>query len=188
VSQAGILSTTNGPSPGDVATSFTTDNGTAVPASNTLDVRGVDVTDNNNNGIQIEGGLLETGAGNRFQVQLTNRLQGTATSTNGASVDLITFSLGATSAVFRFQFETVGRSTAGVLVGNGVGYTVFGSARTDGVTASIIGTPFQDVDEDAGLIGASISLAVSGNNVILRTTGIAGETISYNAVGNYVVI
>jgi len=33
-----------------------------------------------------------------------------------------------------------------------------------------------------------MAVVASGNNVILRATGVAGETISYRAVGSYVVV
>lgn len=166
-----------------IPTTFRADDlSTATPSANILDVLSLDVTDNNDNGIQTRA------SGNDVFVQFTNRLQGSATSTNASNADVVTFSLSGSAAVYRFEFQVTGLSTAGAAVGQGVGYTLFGSARTDGATATIIGTPMQDVDEDAALSGSAISLTTSGNNVILRLNGIAGETIDFKAVGSYVVI
>lgn len=168
-----------------VSTSFQTQNGTAVPAANILIVNGNDSTENNVNGIITKGGVVGTGTSNEVDVVLTNRLQGTGSSVNAATANLITFGLGASDAVYRFTFDVTGRDTA---TGDGVGYTVLGSARTDGATATIIASPFTDNDEDASLLLATIDLVASGNNVILQVTGVAGQTISYSAVGTYVVV
>jgi hypothetical protein len=52
----------------------------------------------------------------------------------------------------------------------------------------MVATPFIDNDEDASLITANIDLIASGNNVILRVSSAAGTTITYKAVGTYVVV
>jgi len=98
MSQAGISSTRSSPVPPEVATSYVTDSGTAIPAANILNVPGNTTTANVSNGIQT------TGSGNNLTVQLTNRLIGTATSTNGSNADIITFDLGVSAAVYRFEF------------------------------------------------------------------------------------
>lgn len=185
MSQAGIASTTGGPSPPAVPTSFTTQNGTAVPALNILLVNGFDSSENNDNGIITKGGVIGTGTANEIDIVLTNRLQGIATSINAANADIITFTLGVSALVYRISYDVTGRDTA---TGNGVGYTVFASARTDGATATVIATPFTDNDEDAALLAATISVVASGNTVILRAVGVVGQTINYSAVGTYMVV
>lgn len=182
MSQAGHISVAAAPT---VATSYTTDNGTAVPAVNVLQVNAIDVTDDNANGIQTTGGLTEAGAANRVQVELTNRLQGTASVTGAITGDVITFGLGGSAAVYRFEFQVAGRDTA---TDDGVGYSIWASARTDGAAATIIQTPNIDADEDASLLAALIDVVASGNNIILQPTGVAGQTISYSAVGYYVTV
>lgn len=175
-------STSSGPSPPNVPTSFPTDDGTAVPAANVLNVLARDTTVSDDDGIRTNA---DPDNSNNLFVELTNRLFGTASSVNAANADIITFSLGAVAAVYRFEFHVCGRDTA---TGDGVGYTIFGSARTTGAAATIISTPFNDNDEDASLIAATMNLIASGNNVILRAVGVAGQTISYKAVGNYISI
>tara|TARA_R110002126_G_scaffold51939_1_gene141845 strand:+ start:19566 stop:20105 length:540 start_codon:yes stop_codon:yes gene_type:complete len=179
MSQAGIVSTTATPT---VPTSFTTDVlGPAVPAANILQLLGDDTEVDNANGIRTSG------ATNVATIELTNRLQGTASVTGAVTGDIITFTLDAAAAkVYRFEFKVAGRDTG---TDDGVGYTVDASAKCDGAgTATMIGAPFQDADEDASLVGATMDVVASGNTIILQATGIAVQTISYSAVGTYVVV
>jgi len=184
MSQAGVLNI--GGSTPSIPTSFLTDNLTsATPAANILTVAGGSSSAN------VANGIATSASGSTVTVSLTNRLQGTGTSTAGSTSDLITFTLSsvpATTFIYRFTFYIAGKSTAGIAAGSGVGYTVFATAKTDGSASSIIKTIFSDSDEDTALSSALINLVASGNNIILRATGVATETISYSAVGEYVVV
>lgn len=174
--------TGSGPIPPTVPTSFVTDvNSPAIPAANILNEVGGATTANNTNGIRTDG----SSGGNTLTIQLTNRVSGTATVVGAVTGNIVTFALGGAAAVYRFNFLVAGRDTA---TGDGVGYTVDGSVRTNGAAATLIATPFIDADEDASLTTALLTVVVSGNNVILQATGVAGETINYNAVGYYVVV
>lgn len=181
-----------GPVPPTVPTSFTTDvrdntttgPGTAVPAANVLQILGRDTTQSSTYGIRTDA---DPNNGNIVYTELTNRVRGTGTAVGAVTADLITFDLGASVAVYRFSIVVAGRVTAGT-IGDGVGYTIDGSIRTDGAAATVISTPDIDADEDASVSGALISFIASGNNMIVRATGAAGSTITYNAVGTYIVI
>jgi len=154
--------------PPSIPTTFTEDSGSAVPVANNLNVLG-DTT------------IATSGSGDTVTVSF--RFSGTGTSTNGSDADLITFALGATPTVYRFHFEVAGRETT---TGDGVGYTLFSSFKTDGATASSIQTPFIDADED--IAGASLTMVASGNSVILRALSSGTTTITYKAVGYYTSI
>lgn len=177
MSQAGP-STAGGVSPPSIPTTFVCDIGSATPAANVLNVVGGSTSSNNILGFQTSG------SGNTVTYQLTNRLYNAApvNVTGAVTGDIITYGLGASVAVYRFRFDVSGRDTS---TGDGVGYTLLGSARTDGATATIIATPFIDNDEDVSLLAANLALVASGNNIILQATGVAGQTISFNAVGYY---
>ena len=171
---------TNGNLPPAVPIQFTTDDGIAVPAANNLDLLGDDSTDNDVDGIRT------VAAGDTVTIELTNRLQGTATSTTGSNADIVTFALDVVPKVYRFKFDVAGRETT---TGDGVGYTIFASYKTDGATATIIQTEFKDADEDAALATANVTLTTDGaNSVILRGTSTLTTTILYSAVGSYIVI
>ena len=101
-----------------VATSYTTDTGTAVATANVLDVTAVDINSNNANGIQTRGGVSTVaGATNDLEVQLTNRIQGTVTSTNLVQANLVLASFdgspfSGTSGVYSFDFQLAGFESA----------------------------------------------------------------------------
>jgi len=182
MSQFFIGAQPSGPLPPNIPTSFVTDNGTAIPSSNTLNVNGGETSIDNDNGIMV---IANPDLSNNLEILLTNRLQGIATSVNGSVEDLITFNLGSASASYRFEFEIAGRDTS---TNDCIGYTMFGSAKTDGSTSIIIASPFIDNDEDSALISASLNLVSSGNDVIVQVTGVLGQTINYKGVGTYVVV
>lgn len=178
-----------GPLPPTIPTSFTTDynstfttTGTSIPQANVENVIGGYSAIQNDNGIATQ---TNPDLGKNLIVLLTNRVLGTGISINAAPVDLITVPLGAVPASYRFQVEIVGRDVGS---GDSIGYTIFGSVKTDGITGALVETPYQDVDEDASLITATVSFIASGNNGILRVAGVAGRTITYKAVGTYLVV
>ena len=173
---------TASPPPPTSLTTIVTDSGTVLVAANTVNMTGGQTSVDNDNGVRT---IANPNNSNNEVIQLTNRLTGSGTSVNAASADLITFALGASAAVYRFSFYVSGRDTG---TGDGLGYTVDGSARTNGAAATIISTPDVDADEDASLLTATIDLVASGNNVILRVNGVVGQTITYKAVGTYVVV
>lgn len=182
MSQAGIISTTAGPVPPAVPTSFVTDvNSPAIPIANVLNVLGNDTTANSVNGIRTDG----SSGSNTLTVQITNRLQGTGSTVGAVTTDLVTFSLGATPASYVIEANFVAfESTTPA----GAGYSLFGTARTTGVAASLVGTPDKINNENAALVPSTADIVVSGNNVVLRVTGTAGLTINWAVVGYYVTV
>jgi len=185
MSQAGPLSSGGGPPPPPgTDITFGLDVGTTTSVLSVMIVTGVDSIANNANGIFTNA---NPNLSNVTEIVLSNRITGTATVVGAVTGDIVTFSLGGSAAVYRFQFDVVGRDTG---TGDGVGYSVFATFRTNGAAATLIDTPgpFVDHDEDASLLLASMTMIASGNNAILRATGVAGQTINYNAVGTYVVV
>lgn len=181
---------TSGNLPPSVLLQVTADDSTtAAPDTNNLNIFSNETDEDNPNGIQTTADM------DTLTIQLTNRLSGSGSSTNATPVTLLTFPLHSNMSdisVYRFQFQIAGISTAGANVGEGVGYTIDASARSDSTNATIIGTPFQDADEDTSLSAASIAISTVDNNILVVATGIpdsAGpttETIQYILSGSYV--
>ncbi len=173
----------SGPVPPAVATSYVTQNGTAVPAANILIVNAFDSTEDNSNGLITKGGVVGTGTANEVDVVITNRLQGTGSTIGAVTADLVTFSLGATPATYVIEANFCAfESTTPA----GAGYSLFGTVRTTGAAASLVGTPDKINNENTALIPSTADIVVSGNNVILRVTGTALLTVNWAVVGYYV--
>jgi hypothetical protein len=133
----------------------------------------------------LDGSVTVTNGAGTIDLSVVGNLSGTATSTNGSTENLITIPLGVTAACYRFTFTIAARDTG---TGDGLGYSLEGTVKTDGATATLVAAPFTDNDEDASLLAASIDLVASANSAILQVTGVVGQTIAYKAVGSYVAV
>lgn len=176
-----IKNLASGPVPPSVPQTFTADDGSiAVPVANNLNLFSRDTTANNVNGIQT---TADPNLSDNFYVELTNRLQGTGSTVGAVTTDLVTFSLGATPATYVIEANFVAfESTTPA----GAGYSLFGTVRTTGAAASLVGTPDKINNENAALVPSTADIVVSGNNVILRVLGTVGLTVNWAVVGYYV--
>jgi hypothetical protein len=184
MSQAGFISTSSGPPPPSVPTSFVTDNGTAVPALNILLVEGKTSTQNNANGVITKGGVVGTGTSNEVDIVLTNRLTGSVTTVGAANGDIITFTP-TVVGVYSIEYRTAAYNTTSLI---GAGYSQFGGVRFDGVNSNLC-SAFDDILSEEGTMPAvDLQIVVSGANIILRATGYAGQTINWSSVGLYTFV
>ena len=175
---------TAGSLPPSVPTSFTTQNGTAVPAANILIVNADDSTENNANGIIAKRGVIGTGIANIVDVIITNRVQGSGTTVGIGTADIITFTPSAIGS-YSIEFRVAAYNTTGVI---GAGYSLFGAIRFDGVNSNIC-DPFDSIDNEEGTMSSTgLDVVVSGASFILRSTGYLGQTINWSAVGLYTFI
>lgn len=187
MSQAGIVSSTAGPVPPFVPTEFVTQDGTAIPAANILNVPGAPRPDpavipDDDNGIQT---YADPNLGNNLQIFLTNRRVDEDSVTGAVTVDLFTQDLGAVPGTYNFQvyvaaFESTTPAAAA--------FTIFGSIRTTGAAATLFITQDIIADKEVALIDVNVELIVSGNNAILRATGQAGLTVNFKALATYIFV
>jgi hypothetical protein len=179
MSQAGIINTSAGPVPPAVPTSFITDvNSPSVPIANIENVKGGTSTSNNSNGVQTDG----SSGSNTLTVQLTNRAAGSTTTAGAVTSSAITLALGATPGVYTFDIAVAGFNAS---TPAGCGFTIVGSVRTTGASATLITNQAVDHFEEAALITATAVLAVSGNNALVNVTGVAGLNIDWQVTLTY---
>jgi len=168
---------TAGSLPPSVPLQFTEDDLTiAVPSANNLYVLSDSVDTDNSNGIQTTAISSDS-----IQVQITNRWTGTTTTLGAASSDIILFDMGsAATYMFEIRLAAFEPTTPA-----GAGYFITGTVRTDGATGTIVNIVDAQVDEEAALVTADWNVVFSGNNFVLRVTGVAGLTLYWSAVGLY---
>lgn len=169
---------TSGSLPPAVPLQFTTDSGVATPAANNLNVLANDTTAND------ADGLTTSGAGSTVTVLLTNRLQGTGTTVDAGTSDVITFTPTAVG-VYSLEYRTAAFNTTSVL---GAGYSFFGAIRFDGINSNICDAFDEIVNEEGAMSAVDLAVVVSGANVILRSTGYAGQTINWSSVSMYTFV
>jgi hypothetical protein len=171
----------SGPIPGNIPTSFVTDNGTVIPSGNSANINGGSTTSNNNNGITV---IANTTGSNNEVVQLTNRFQGSTTTVGATTSNAITFILPAIPATYFFNYAVAAFNAS---TPAGAGYETYTTVRTNGTTATIIGDTDAIVHEDSALNATTAQVAVSGNTVLFQVGGVTGLTIDWNVVGTYIV-
>lgn len=174
--------TTSGNLPPELATSYLTDNGTAVPALNVLIINGKDSNIDNDNGIIVNGGVIGTGTANEVDVVLTNRVTGSVTTTDATPTTLVTVSLGAVPGSFYSSGNILAYNTTD---GEGATWSFSGAAVTTGAAGTEIGSELGDEFKQSTLNTSTFSFAISGNNATILVTGVAGKTINWKCLFEY---
>lgn len=133
-------------------------------------------------------GIAVTNGAGSVTIASSTGLNGTGTTVGAVTADLITFALGAVAGNYTFQgrisgFESTtpgglsGRLISGVITTGAAGTEISSEADWAVATAAL------------GVAGGDLmELVVSGNNVIIRITGIAGLTINWNADFQYTFV
>lgn len=175
-----IVPISGGVLPPQIPTSFVTDSGIATPVGNVLNVITNDTTANNDNGI------TDTGSGNTVTLFLTNRITGTATTTDGVTpVTLTSFSLGATPATFLFELRIIAYNVTDAL---SAGYTSTSVIRTTGAAASEVDSGIGTIAEEGTMSGVIVQNQIVGNTAETEVTGLPGKIIHWKALHTYIEV
>jgi hypothetical protein len=156
-----------------------TDDGTVISVGGVINSNGGTTSANSPDGIRV---IANPDGSNNEEIQLTNRNQGTVTTTNATPTTIISFPLGTTPGVYTFSGDITGFD---VTDGAGGSYGVISGIRTDGATAIEIGTQFSTNFEELAMVNADVDVTVSGNNVVFTVQGIAAKTINWDALFTY---
>lgn len=133
------------------------------------------------------GNLTVTGNPGTFTetISQTNFVSGTTTTSGAVTGNVITFPLGSTPGVYTVDVMIAGFTTSGGPLGTG--YTIVGTVRTDGATATLTGQA-PDHFEEGALSAGSADLVASANNLIVQVTGTAGYNIDWSAQMTFVFV
>lgn len=131
---------------------------------------------NNDDGINI------VGSSPTITINLTNRNSGTVTTTDATPTTLLSVALGSGAGTYIAEGNVIAFNTTDTASG---AYTFRGAARSDTVTATELAIEGVDAWEEASMEDGDIEVAVSGNNLVVTVTGIAGRTINWNGFFNY---
>ena len=179
-----IKNLASGPVPPSVATSYVTQNGTAVPLANVLIVNAETSTENNANGLITKGGVAGTGTQNEVDIVITNRIIGSVSTVGATTSPIITFTP-TVIGTYAIEARVSAYNTTASLGG---GYSVFGTARFDGVNSNLCGTPDKITNEEGAMSSANVTFTVSGANILINGVGYAAQTINWSAVGLYTFV
>lgn len=183
MSQAGILNIAGGGGGGSPVQTLTGDSGGAVPpTANNINVLADDSRINNDNGITVIG----TPGTSTVTVTTTNRLTqiSPVTTTNATPTPLITF-VPTVIGTYAIEARVAAYNTTATL---GAGYSIFGTARYDGVSYNLVGTLDRITNEEGAMTAANVTMSVSGAGILINAVGYAANTINWSAVGLYTFV
>lgn len=166
-----------------VPTSFLADDGNiAVPNNNELRVFGDTTEDWNENGIETRAD--DDDDDNLLQVVLTNRFYSEVECEFGLTENLIEFDLGAFTRAYRFTFDVAYVADDAE---DCYGATIFATFKTNGTTATRVGTPYVISQEDFFLTALDM-VAGTGpdqNKVFLTINQTAELSVFVYTQGHY---
>lgn len=171
-----------------VPTNIATQDGNAIPAANVLIIDAFDSTEDDADGITTKGGAAAgdppgTGAGNEVSIYLTNRITGTAITTDAATPQTVySFSLGATPATYMFDIKIIAYNVTDIL---SAGYSSTSVIKTTGAVGSEINADPGLIAEEGTMSGVVVQNQITGNNIEVIVTGLAGKTINWEALTTY---
>lgn len=159
-----------------VPTSFVTDDGTAIPALNVLNVLG-------GSGIET---YADPNNGNNLYIKVQNSTTDTGQTVNVQTINLSTIDCSAAGTYF-FTTQLSTYSTTG---GEGLGGQLYTTAISDGATLTIIDDTDAIAHRTSGLSGmgntVDYEIVDSGTNAILQVTGEDTFTLNWGAITIYV--
>jgi len=159
-----------------VATTYTTDSGSAVPVANNLNIIGDQTVVNDNQGI------VTSASGSTVSVKLTNRQTGQINTSDDTPTPILSFMFGSSGDVTTFE-GTVTAIRADN--GHGASWRVFSSFRSDGASTTEIGEDVSLNFNDIDLSTASVGFSAIGNAAVLQVIGIVGVSMRWDAMITY---
>lgn len=177
--------TSGGPIPPEIPTSFVTDNGTAIPDLNILNVKGLDDIQNNENGIFTRA---NPNLSNNLEIVLSNRIMVSAT-TIGATTEIVNVYIPPASSSQTFIVRIVGYDSTNNESSNGV---LMGGSNVSGAGAVVVVGTNDAFDESSpgvipppGMTATDWDVVTDGAALQISFTGVLDRTIVWVALFEY---
>lgn len=129
-------------------------------------------------------GVSITNASGSITISVDQAANGQVQTVGAVTGDAITLALGGATAVYTLEARVSGLETG---TPAGAGFQIFGTVRTDGATATLVGVPDIVSNAEAALNGTDATIVVSGNNAIIQVTGDTGLTIDWETDLQYTI-
>jgi hypothetical protein len=172
VSQAGLNNTSSGPVPPTVATSYVTNDGTAISSANILNVKG-------GSGIET---YVDPNLSNNLFIKVQNSTTDIGQTVNNQTITLSTIDCSVAGTYF-FTTQVAAYDVAGVEAAGGQLYT---TVRSTGGVVTVIDDTDAIAHRTSGLPSIDYQITVSGTNAILQVTGQNTFTLDWGAITIYV--
>jgi len=131
------------------------------------------------------GSIVFTAGAGTLNLETAGHAAGTGSTVGALTADIITLNLGAVASSYSLVFNVGSFESSGP---SGGSYRVQAAVRTDGASASLIGSVDVFTISDAAISTAIVTVIVSANTAILRVTGVAALTINWTARLNQVQV
>jgi len=173
---------TAGSLPPSAVETFTADDATvATAAANNINNLSATTTANNINGIRT------TNSGSTINVQLTNTITGTLSTTDATTTTMITFPFSTNTGpgTYLFDFHSAAYNLTDAL---SAGYETQFCVRWDGVNGNLVNPQDFVTIEEGAMSACDLAFTVSGANLLVRVTGLAGKNINWLSSGKYIYV
>lgn len=164
---------TGGGTPPLTQVQFVTQDGTVTSVGGIINVVGGSSVIDDPNGIRV---IANPDGSNNEVIELTNRAIDTVTTTDVTPTTIYSLPMPTDPGLYSIQGYFGGFIPATV---DGGSYFFDSSLKTDGTTATEIGTNYTTTLEDMAMANADINVTTSGNNVIFEVIGVAATTINW---------
>ena len=120
---------------------------------------------------------------NSITINQDNVEFGTAQTIGAVTADIITVACGATPGSYQVQSQVSAFESS---TPAGGGFRLVNGVRTTGAASILTGTTDNTINREVAIAASNADIVVSGNNIIVRVTGVIGLTMQWTAKLQYV--
>ena len=127
------------------------------------------------------GDLTVAGTAGTLTISNSSQFEATVSTTDATVTTIYTIPLGASAGTVSFDVDVFCFNSSGPKGGS---FNLFGAARTDGTTGTIIGVN-SSLNVVDGAFAVTATVTASANTALVRVTGLVGTNINWKCNGFY---